>query len=69
VYINKATKVIPKGAQRKFRAQNSLPRECRAKFDEATKLVPKGAQRKFCAQKSFPRECRAKFDEATESRS
>jgi hypothetical protein len=35
--INEATKVIPKGAQRKFFAQKSFLRECRAKVDEATK--------------------------------
>jgi hypothetical protein len=59
--INKATKMVPKRAQRKFFAQKSFLRECRAKIDEATKVVPKGAQCKFSAQKSFQRECRAKY--------
>jgi hypothetical protein len=58
--INEATKVVPKGAQRKFSAQKSFLRECRAKINEATKVVSKGAQCKFSAQKSFQRECKAK---------
>jgi hypothetical protein len=33
----KLQKVVPKGAQRKFCAQKSFLRECRAKIDEATK--------------------------------
>jgi hypothetical protein len=35
--IPKLQKVVPKGVQRKFYAQNTFLRECRAKFDEATK--------------------------------
>jgi hypothetical protein len=35
--INKATKVVRKGAQRKFFAQKSFLRECIAKIAEATK--------------------------------
>ena len=35
--INEATKVIPKGAQRKFCAQKSFLRECRAEIAEAKK--------------------------------
>jgi hypothetical protein len=42
--INEATKVVPKGAHRKFFAQKSFLRECRAKIDEATKVIPKGMQ-------------------------
>ena len=34
---NEATKVVPKGAQRKSFAQKLFLRECRAKIDEATK--------------------------------
>jgi hypothetical protein len=59
--LTKLQKVVPKGAHRKFFAQKSFLRECRAKIDEATKVVPKGAQCKFSAQKSFQRECRAKY--------
>jgi hypothetical protein len=59
---DEATKVIPKGAQRKFSAQKSFLRECGAKsMTKLQKVVPKGAQRKFSAQKSFQRECRAKY--------
>jgi hypothetical protein len=36
--INEATKVVPKGAQRKSCAQKSFLRVCRAKIDEATKI-------------------------------
>jgi heme oxygenase len=55
---SEATKVVPKGAQRKFSAQKSFRRECRAKklSPDAAKVVLKGAQRKFSAQKSFQRE-------------
>jgi hypothetical protein len=35
--LAKLQKVVPKGAQRKFCAQKSFLRECRAKIDEATK--------------------------------
>ena len=37
VSCQKLQKVVPKGAQRKFSAQKSFLRECRAKIDEATK--------------------------------
>jgi hypothetical protein len=35
--INEATKVVPKGTQRKSFTQKLFLRECRAKIDEATK--------------------------------
>jgi hypothetical protein len=35
--LTKRQKVVPMGAQRKFFAQKSFLRECRAKIDEATK--------------------------------
>jgi hypothetical protein len=57
------------GAHRKFSAQKTFLRECRAKISKLQKVVPKGAQRKFCAQKMFLRECRAKIAEATKNRS
>jgi hypothetical protein len=38
-----ATKVVPKGAQRKFCAQKSFLRECRAKIAEATKSRSQGS--------------------------
>jgi ribosome-associated protein YbcJ (S4-like RNA binding protein) len=60
--MTKLQKVVPKGAQRKFYAQKSFLRECRAKnLMKLQKVVPKGAQSKFSAQKSFQRECRAKY--------
>jgi hypothetical protein len=42
-------KVVPKGAQRKFSAQNSFLRECRTKYRRnirrrSSKVVPKGMQ-------------------------
>jgi hypothetical protein len=45
----KLQKVIPKGAQRKFSAQKSFLRECRAKYRQnirqrGSKVVPKGMQ-------------------------
>jgi hypothetical protein len=45
----KIQKVIPKGAQRKFSAQKSFQRECRAKYRRnkrrrSSKVVPKGMQ-------------------------
>jgi hypothetical protein len=45
----KLQKVIPKGAQRKFFAQKSFQRECRAKYHQnirrrRSKVVPKGMQ-------------------------
>jgi hypothetical protein len=45
----KLQKVIPKGAQRKFSAQKSFLRECRAKYcrnirRRSSKDVPKGMQ-------------------------
>jgi hypothetical protein len=47
--IAKDTKVVPKGAQRKFSAQKSFQRECRAKYrrnrrQRSSKVVPKGMQ-------------------------
>jgi hypothetical protein len=47
--IAEATKVVPKGAQRKFSAQKSFQRECRAKYRRnirrrSSKVVPKGMQ-------------------------
>jgi hypothetical protein len=61
-----AAKVVPKGARRKFSAQKSFLRGCRAKYHRnirwrSSKVVPKGAQCKFSAQKSFLRGCRAKY--------
>jgi hypothetical protein len=35
--IDEVIKAVPKGAQRKFFAQKSFLRECRAKIDKATK--------------------------------
>jgi hypothetical protein len=35
----KLQKVVPKGAQRKFSAQKSFPRECRA-YNEKSTLIP-----------------------------
>jgi hypothetical protein len=45
----KLQKVVPKGAQRKFSAQKSFLRECRAKYhrnirQRSSKDVPKGMQ-------------------------
>jgi hypothetical protein len=45
----KLQKVVPKGAQRKFSAQKSFQRECRAKYRRnirrrSSKDVPKGMQ-------------------------
>jgi hypothetical protein len=45
----KLQKVVPKGAQRKFFAQKSFPRECRAKYHRnirrrSSKVVHKGMQ-------------------------
>jgi hypothetical protein len=62
---SRSSKVVPKGAQRKFSTQKLFLRECKTKINEVTKFVPKGAQRNFSAQKSFLRECRAKIDQAT----
>jgi hypothetical protein len=47
--ITKLQKVVPKGAQRKFSAQKSFLRECRAKYRRnirrrSSKDVPKGMQ-------------------------
>ena len=47
--MTKLQKVVPKGAQRKFSAQKSFPRECRAKYRRnrrrrSSKDVPKGMQ-------------------------
>jgi hypothetical protein len=46
---DEATKVVPKGAQRKFSAQKSFLSECRAKYHRnrrrrSSKDVPKGMQ-------------------------
>jgi hypothetical protein len=66
----KVQKVVPKGTQRKFSAQKSFLRECRAKsMTKLQKVVPKGAQRKFSAQKSFQKECRAKYHQNIRQRS
>jgi hypothetical protein len=45
----KLQKVVPKGTQRKFSAQKSFIRECRAKYHRnirrrSSKVVPKGMQ-------------------------
>jgi hypothetical protein len=45
----KLQKVVPKGAQRKFSAQKSFLRECRAKYhrnirQRSSKDIPKGMQ-------------------------
>jgi hypothetical protein len=65
------TKVVPKGAQRKFSAQKSFLRGCRAKYhrnirSRSSKVIPKGMQSLNAieiegeeAQKSFLRGCRA----------
>jgi hypothetical protein len=47
--LPKLQKVVPKGAQRKFSAQKSFQRECRAKYRwnirwKSSKVVPKGMQ-------------------------
>jgi aldehyde:ferredoxin oxidoreductase len=47
--LPKLQKVVPKGAQRKFSAQKSFLRECRAKYRRnirrrSSKVVPKGMQ-------------------------
>jgi hypothetical protein len=47
--MTKLQKVVPKGAQRKFSAQKSFLRECRAKYRRnirrrSSKVVPKGMQ-------------------------
>jgi hypothetical protein len=47
--MTKLQKVVPKGAQRKFSAQKSFLRECRAKYRRnirrrSSKDVPKGMQ-------------------------
>jgi hypothetical protein len=47
--MTKLQKVVPKGAQRKFSAQKSFLRECRAKYHRnirrrSSKVVPKGMQ-------------------------
>jgi hypothetical protein len=47
--MTKLQKVVPKGAQRKFSAQKSFLRECRAKYSRnirrrSSKDVPKGIQ-------------------------
>jgi hypothetical protein len=49
----KLQKVVPKGAQRKFSAQKSFLRECRAKYRQnirrkSLKDVPKGMQNLYC---------------------
>jgi hypothetical protein len=46
-------KVIPKGVQRKFSAQKSFLRECRAKYHRnirrrSSKVIPKGMQNLYC---------------------
>jgi hypothetical protein len=68
---SEAAKVVPKGAQRKFSAQKSFLRGCRAKYHRnircrSSKVVPKGMQSLNVtkiegeeAQKSFLRGCRA----------
>jgi hypothetical protein len=68
---SEATKVVPKGAQRKFSAQKSFLRECRAKYHRnircrSSKIIPKGMQSLNAteieceeAQKSFLRGCKA----------
>jgi hypothetical protein len=51
--LTKLQKVVPKGAQRKFSAQKSFQRECRAKYhrnirQRSSKVVPKGMQNLYC---------------------
>jgi hypothetical protein len=41
VSLSKLQKVVPKGAQRKFSAQKSFQRECRAYSDKSTLIPPK----------------------------
>jgi hypothetical protein len=62
---NEATKVVPKGAQSKFRSLKVVPKGAQSKF-RSSKVVPKGMQSQNAteiegeeAQKSFLRECRA----------
>jgi hypothetical protein len=47
--MTKLQKVVSKGAQRKFSAQKSFLRECRAKYhrnirQRSSKVIPKGMQ-------------------------
>jgi hypothetical protein len=47
--MTKLQKVVPKGEQRKFSAQKSFQRECRAKYRRnirrrSSKVVPEGMQ-------------------------
>jgi hypothetical protein len=51
--MTKQQKVVPKRAQRKFSAQKSFLRECRAKYPRnirrrSSKDVPKGMQNLYC---------------------
>jgi len=39
--MTKLQKTVPKGAQRKFSAQKSFPRECRAYNEKSTLIPPK----------------------------
>jgi hypothetical protein len=68
--MTKLQKFVPKGAQRKFSAQKSFLRECRAKYrrnirQRSSKDVPKGCRTYTTkiegeeAQKTFLRGCRA----------
>jgi hypothetical protein len=72
--LPKLQKFVPKGAQRKFSAQKSFQRECRAKYRQnirrrSSKVVPKG-MRTYTAeiegeevQKTFLRGCRTYITE------
>jgi hypothetical protein len=60
---DEATKVIPKGAQSKFRSSKVVPKGVQSKF-RSSKVVPKGMQSQNTteiegeeAQKTFLREC------------
>jgi hypothetical protein len=59
----KLQKAVPKGAQRKFSAQKSFLRECRAYNEKSTLIPPKVKGEEV--QKSFLRECRAYSEKST----
>jgi hypothetical protein len=58
--MTKLQKVVPKGAQRKFRSSEVVLKGMQS-MTKLQKVVPTGAQSKFSAQKSFRRECKAKY--------
>jgi hypothetical protein len=63
--VDTPSKVVPKGAQSKFRSYKVVPKGAQSKL-RSSKVVPKGMQCRYAteikgeeAQKSFLRECRA----------